>query len=479
MDDTTIRALHSATGELLERTGVRIESRRALDLLARHGVRVDRATGRAHPSLDHVAAALATAPRRFSLWGRSADLPIDVGGDQVYVVAGGASVRVLTAEGRYEDATWEHLSSFTTLLDALPHVHVLLNQVDPPGAATPDAGGPGAGASTYYRRIAAELLVGTAKPLLLQAGGAADVRAFVEMATAIRGSRRAADERPLLMTGGNAEPPLAIPESAAEVLLTAAELGVPCGLGDYLMMGSTGPLTLAGALVQRNAVELTVLLLSQLARPGASFYYVAASGAADLATLDPRTAVPEAVRMLRCSAELGRSYGVPVCGLSVTDARMPDGQAACERIATFLAAMQGGAQLIQGPTSMMDQMMLSSFAQAVIDDDIVGYALAQRGDPDVSLDSLALSAIHEVATGADPEGFGFAAHPHTVAHMREREWRPLVFDVSTFTAWQHAGAPSLVARANDAARRLLDRPRSGGLDAKTAAEILRIAEAPE
>jgi trimethylamine--corrinoid protein Co-methyltransferase len=280
------------------------------------------------------------------------------------------------------------------------------------------------------------------------------------------------------MTGGNAEPPLALPGSAAEVLLEAAELGMPCGAGDYLMMGSTGPLTLAGALVQRNAVQLTVLLLSQLVRPHAPYYYVAASGATDLGTLDPRTAVPEAARMLRSSAELGRSYGVPVCGLSVTDARMPDGQAACERIATFLAAMQGGAQLIQGPTSMMDQMMLSSFAQAVIDDDIVGYALAQRGDPDVSTDSLALDAIHEVATAEDREGFRFAAHPHTVAHMRDREWRPLVFEVSSFTAWQKAGAPSLEEQANAVARRFMDRRPRGGLDAKVAAEILKVAEAP-
>ena len=465
MDEQTRQVLHEATGHVLERTGGRIDSRAALELLAGRGVRVDWSTRRVHPTLDHVAQALKRAPAGFALYGRRAKAPLAIGGENVYVIAGGASVRVLTLEGRHEDGTWEHLRQFTALLDALPNVHILLNQVDPPGTGR-----------SYYRRIARELFLGSGKPFCLQAGGAADVRALVEMAAAIRGSREAVAERPLFMTGANAEPPLAIPECAAEVLIAAGEAAIPSGIGDYLMMGSTGPITLAGALVQRNAVQLSALILSQFSRPGAPFYYVAASGSADLRTLDPRMADPRTVRILRYSAELGRSYGVPVCGLSTTDSRMPDGQAACERMATFLAGVRGGAQLIQGPTSMMDQMMLSSFAQAVIDDDIVGYALAQAEVLDVSSDALALEPIHEVVERSASGDFGFAAHAHTVAHLREQRWQPLVFDTGSFAAWQKAGSPSLVERATSVARRLMaQRPEE--LDKRVAAEIDRIAEA--
>lgn len=465
MDDKTRDILHQATGDLLTRTGVRVDSPAALKLLAERGVRVDVAACRVYPTLDDVAMALKTAPAHFTLYGRQGDRPLAVESGNAHVIAGGASVRVLTLDGRFEDGTWEHLRQFTALLDALPNVHILLNQVDPP-----DTGG-----GNYYRRLAAELFLGTGKPLLLQAGGGNDVRAFADMAVVLRGSRRAAEERPLVMTGANAEPPLHIPEYAADILLTAAAAGIPCGIGDYLMMGLTGPVTPAGAVVQRNAVQLTALMLSQFTKPGAPFYYVGASGATDLRTLDPRMANPAALILLRASVELGRSYGLPVCGLSPTDARQPDGQAACERTASFVAALESGAQLIQGPTSMMDQMMLSSFAQAVIDDDIVGYLLAASQPPDVSREALALDAIHEAATDPELGNFKFASHPHTVAHLRDDTWRPLAFDGGGFNAWQRAGAPSLVDRATAVARDLLNRHRPEPVANDQAAEIWRIA----
>lgn len=465
MDDTTRAALHQATGVLLARTGVRVDSSAALDILATHGVRVDKTRQRVYPTLDQIAGALSLAPAGFTLYGRSGDRPLAIEGERVYTIAGGASVRVLTLEGHYAEASWEHLRQFTTLLDALPQIHILLNQVDPPNTCGPD----------YYRRIAVELFLGSRKPFCLQAGSARDIEAYIDMAAAVRGSRRAAAEKPLFMTGANAEPPLTIPHHAADILLAAASAKIPCGIGDYLMMGLTGPVTLAGALVQRNAVQLTALLLAQYRQPGAPFYYVGASGAANLKSLDPRMASPPALEILRASVALGRSYGLPVCGLATTDARQPDGQAACERTATFLAALQGGAQLIQGPTSMMDQMMLSSFAQAVIDNDLVGYLLAARNAPDLSVDALALDAIHDAATDPALSDFRFAAHPHTVAHLRDPHWDPLVFDTDTFTGWRQTGSPTLVERATAVARDLLARPQPEPLPANLAAELFRIA----
>ena len=62
--------------------------------------------------------------------------------------------------------------------------------------------------------------------------------------------------------------------------------------------------------------------------------------------------------------------------MSVTDAKQPDPQAACELAVQLQMAVEMGVHLVQGPHSMMDQMMLSSFTQMVINDDIAGYVLA-------------------------------------------------------------------------------------------------------
>ncbi|MBI2442053.1 MAG: trimethylamine methyltransferase family protein [Lentisphaerae bacterium] len=459
--------LHDATLTLLERTGVRVESKDALDLSAAHGVRVDFAARRIFPDAAEVDQALRTAPRAFAAYGRRTEAPLVLGGDSTYVLSGGAALRVLTLDGHYETACWEHLCQFNILLDALPNVHMLLNQVDPQDSR-PEG---------YYTRIAAEMLTGSPKPCCLQAADGADVEVLVELGAVLRGSRQALAEKPVFMTGSNAEPPLCIPEHAAGILMAASRAAIPCGVGDYVMMGITAPATVAGAVAQRHAVQLTALILSQLARPGAPFYYCAGSGSADRRTLNPITANPAALMLLRTAAALGRACGLPVVGAAPTDAKTPDAQAACERAAIFLAGMEAGASLIQGPTAMMDQMMLASFVQAVIDNEIIGYLLAAHRPLDLSDEALALDTIHETVSDPALSGLKFAAQPHTAKHWPALEWRSSLFAYESFADSQRQGKPTLVERAAAAAHSILAEHQPAPLAPDIAKEIRRIAGA--
>ena len=122
--DPVAQTLHQATLTLLERTGVRIGSHRALDLLAAHGVRVDFESRRVYPQEQNIGRALATVSRRMTVYGRGEESPVVLEGDNAYVVAGGGSLRVLTLDGHLETSTWEHLRQFNVLLDALPNIHL-------------------------------------------------------------------------------------------------------------------------------------------------------------------------------------------------------------------------------------------------------------------------------------------------------------------------------------------------------------------
>ena len=272
------------------------------------------------------------------------------------MLSGGGAVRVLELDGSYSDSTWDHLDEFNHLLDNLPSIGILLNQVDPPVCG-----------ANYYRKIAARMFTGTMKPVCLQAGSAGDIHSFVRMAETVRSGTGFSDEAPMFMTGTNAEPPLRISKDSCGILIHSARLGIPCGIGDYGMMGSTAPITVEGAIVQRNAVELTGILLIQLARRGAPCYYVGTSGSCNMRTLDPIMANPHACKVVRFSTELGVSYGLPVWSNALTDAKVPDAQASCERSVMFLQTFRAGAHIIQGPTAMMDQMMWLDM-QTVIDE---------------------------------------------------------------------------------------------------------------
>ena len=319
----------------------------------------------------------------------------------------------------------------------LPNIHLLLNQVDPQENNE----------RAFYKRLAAEMFTGSPKPLCLQAGDAADVEAMVAMGAVIRGSTKALVEKPIFIVGANAEPPLRIPRHAAEIQIAASRIGIPSGIGDYGMMGVTAPSTVAGLVVQMNAVQLTALVLSQSVRSGAPFSYTCFSGNGNMRTLNPIIADPHTTQMLRMGAELGRWYDLPVYSEAVTDAKAADPQAACERAVQLVTTIEAGANIIQGPTSHMDEMMLSSFAQAVIDNDIVGYCLAACERPEVSEESLALDVIHEVINDPILEGMKFAMHPHTVQHLQEQIWKPRAFIYDIFDTWATRGGGALLSSA--------------------------------
>ncbi len=465
MSDDPLPVLHEATLRLLERTGVFVGSDDALAVLSAAGLRVDRANRRVHPAARDVERALAAAPRSFAVYGRDAGRPLAFDGTRTYFLSGGASLRVLELDGRLTTANLGHLHQFNRLLDALPFVHVLINQVDPVEFHGPD----------LYRLLAAEMLIDTPKPICFQAASRRDVEAMLAMGDLLRGSRQAQAARPVFFVGLNAEPPLSISEDIAEALLACAAEGLPCSLGNYNMMGITAPRTVAGAVVQLNAVQLAALALVQARRPGAPVFYTAFSGSANLKTLDPVCSDPLAVQQQRLTVRLGRSYGLPVYGFAGTDSRAPDAQAACEHAFQFQLALEAGCGLLQGPTSMMDQMMMSSFAQAVIDHDIIAYLLACRQEAPLDPDSLALEAIHEVVSDPEMQKLKFAAHPHTVRHLAEGGWQPMAFRYESYSAWQAQGGPGLVELAGEAARRILAEHRPVALPQEQAAAIRAIA----
>ncbi|MGC8880099.1 MAG: trimethylamine methyltransferase family protein [Anaerolineae bacterium] len=141
------------------------------------------------------------------------------------------------------------------------------------------------------------------------------------------------------------------------------------------------------------------------------------------------------------------------------------------------ALARAGASLIQGPTSTMEQFMVSSFAQAVIDNEILDYVFAALIPPDDGEEALALNATEDVLTDPWLKDLKFAGHPHTAKHLYEIQWRPRCFDYASPTAWQRAGAPSVVERAAAIARDILEYHSLEELPPAVATELRRIATA--
>jgi trimethylamine--corrinoid protein Co-methyltransferase len=434
----TVERLHVETLRLLEATGVRVDCDEALDLLAAYGVRCDRARGRAFPDETAVGRALTTVRTPYVLHGRDPNSPrvLPVDGQHTYAICGGAALRMYAA-GRYDTATEQDLIDTTVLHEKLEHVDVLINVVEPP---TLDK-------RSLYTHLAAVLFCHSSKPLLLQAGGRKDLRTIVRMATAIAGGEAELRARPLFMTGSNAEPPLRLPRDGAEILIDAARAGIPVSIGDYLMLGSTGPAHVLAGLVQRTATVLTGLILTQAAVPGSIYDFSCHSGLCDLRRGDAVTMSATVMQMAAAAVQMGRRYGLVTHSLACTEARGPDAQAAGERAAALMAAFASGAGFIHHSTSCLAGMELADHAQSVLDNELIGQAKAFCAAlPGDGLEA-ALAAVREVADDPQYDGLCFLGHPHTAEQCGDRKPGEALFETGQLARWLSGDRAALYERA--------------------------------
>jgi trimethylamine--corrinoid protein Co-methyltransferase len=140
------------------------------------------------------------------------------------------------------------------------------------------------------------------------------------------------------------------------------------------------------------------------------------------------------------------------------DAKLPDAQAAWEKMMTALPPALAGADeigLFGGMVGMADAV---SFEQLVLDDEMAGNIRRITRGIDVSEDSLAVAAIREV-----PFGGNFLEHEHTLRRFRGEHFRAVLADRGTRDAWERAGARDALERARERVRQILASHRPPGL----------------
>ena len=116
-------AIHRGTLEVLWVTGVRMEHKRALQLLEKNGCRVDYHNSRVHFPPGLVEESLRKCPSTLHIKSRDPNSSLSMGGNTVYFLPfpGQRTIDLDTWEPR--TATRKEFYEGVTVLDALPHVH--------------------------------------------------------------------------------------------------------------------------------------------------------------------------------------------------------------------------------------------------------------------------------------------------------------------------------------------------------------------
>ena len=165
------------------------------------------------------------------------------------------------------------------------------------------------------------------------------------------------------------------------------------------MVGTTGPATLAGAMVVNNAEFLGSLVMQEFASPGAPVVYAAEVGTIDFKT-GSNMPSPESGLMHLGLNQVAHYYDLPSeIGIAGgTTSKVLDTQAGYERARTILTNLSTTPDIALGLGGLEGARMTSAEA-LVIDNEIIDYALRFVEGFEVNDDTLAVDIIDKVGPG--------------------------------------------------------------------------------
>jgi trimethylamine--corrinoid protein Co-methyltransferase len=436
LSEERVEAIHRATLDVLEVTGVRFESQRALKLLEKAGCRVDYEQNRARFPTGLVEECLARCPSTFRLRARNPEHDVHLGGNTTYFCPspGMRTVDLDTWEQR--PATIQENHDAVRVIDALETVHLAASY-------TPYAeleGVPGAmllpvSCWSRMKYFTKPNRVGSSQESHIweiQMAQALDVDVFAAM---------------------EAAPPLTWYGDAIDCAWACAEAGYPVEVGCGCVMGGTGPATIAGALVQSNAEIMSGIVLVQLIRPGTGILANSFVFAQNMRTGSPAAGGIEVSLFQVAFNQMWRGkYNVPTmlgaCGPSTS--KSIDVQIGYEKGMSAALAAVSGASVVNVHGGMHVELTYHP-VQAVLDDDILGMLGRFLEGVKVTNETLAVDVIEEV--GPIP-GF-FLAHAHTREWWKKEQYLPKVADRSSYPEWLKSGKKGALETAKERVAEIL------------------------
>jgi len=467
--EDAIDAIHLASLEVLEKTGVRIHHGESiLKMLKDNGCTVDFEKGVVQFPSYVVEEAVKKTPKTFIMYGRKPKYDCKLDGRHVYFTTDTETTSTVDLEtGEWRPSTMDDLEKLTRVTDALESYAAgghLTTALDKPNnvrclydyaAALNNTEKP-CGWSVYPPELASQLT---------------DYQ--LEIATAAVGSEKKLKERPIVDGSFCTESPLKFEGRYVEITLKLAKLGFPCTVASMPLGGATAPVTFAGSLVITNAEILSGVCTVQLASPGTStsVFYL-------MGNLDMKTGLwgqgPEEGLLCAGAVEVARHYGfrVTVNGFNAAS-KMSGSQTSYEKTLSPILPVLAGADVVYGAGSLQGGMA-ASFEELVMDDEVCRAVWKAAQGIEVNDETLAVDVINKVGSSGH-----FLAEKHTLKHFKDVLFFPELTDRNSYDAWKKTGGKSMVKRARERAEEILRDHWPTPLDKDSQKEISEIISRAE
>jgi len=465
LSDDQIEEIFHAALEVLERVGTRVYREQGLALLRDAGCPVSDGDVVHIPSWL-VKDALNTTPERIVVAGRDRRKRIFLEKDKIYFGTGSDCPSLIDP---YTDEvrkyTYQDVYDAARVSDALPHIdfHMSLGLTS------------GVLPHTYDRHQFLAMLQGTSKPLVITTVDREGLADQYRMACEVLGGPEAFARAPLFVVYIEPSSPLSNSIEAVEKILYAAEMGIPAIYTPCIMCGATGPVTLAGAMVQCLAECLVGVVLTQLKRKGAPVIIGGVESTIDMSTSILSYGAPEMVLLSAAMTDVAKWLRLPMFSTAgCSDSKVLDQQAAVEAAMSITVAALSGANLIHD-VGYLESGLLGSFDMLVMSNEVIGMAKRILGGITVTPETLAVDVIERVGPGGH-----YLTQEHTRQHFRTELWFPTLMDRHQRRGWEASGGQTMAERVRAKVVDILERHEPMVIPAEVEARLKEIvAQADE
>jgi len=206
------------------------------------------------------------------------------------------------------------------------------------------------------------------------------------------------------------------PDQVREIMRGLRECGPSCYVmfSPEVMLGGTGPVTMAGALAQHNAEVMSGVIFTQLLAPGTRVIYGSVSGVMDLRMADISLGSLESMVFNAAVVQLADRYALPSrIQIGNSSARRPGVRSAVETALGLQMGFAAGANLVN--TGLLDATLMLSLEHLVLVDELVSQVRGAKAAAAVDAEHLAMDVI---AQEGRPDT-NYMVHEHTLEHMKE------------------------------------------------------------
>ncbi len=420
--------------DVLEKTGVMVENEEAVRLLKAAGCEGKGLTIKFNENI--IRESLKSAPDSIQIYNRDEQLTMNLEGDNIHFDPGSAALMILDSETEKErEPVTKDLIQFVTLTDNLSNF-----AAQSTGLISTDV--PKAMQDRYRLYLGLQY---SKKPVITGTFSVESFELMKEMLIAVRGSEEKLKEKPLAIFDCCPSPPLKWSNLTCQNLIDCARAGIPAELVSMPLTGATSPVTLAGALVQLAAENMSGIVIHQLAQSGSPIIFGGSPAAFDMRKGTTPMGAIETMMIDASYSQIGKYLGVPTHAyMGRSDAKVVDGQAGLESGIGAIMAALAGVNVISGP-GMLNFESCQSLEKLVLDNEICGMAHRLVRGVQARAEQLAGDLYGDIYNGEH-----FMGSPETVRWFREELYAAgPVIDRDTYDVWVGSDKKSAFERAKD------------------------------